>query len=306
MTYRDSSWLYGSNTGFIEQIYETFLTDPERVDPAWRQYFESLNDPSGGVRDVAHGPIRERFRSLTEAGGARPAATGASDGSARQVAVLQLINAYRFRGHRRALLDPLNQSERPEVAELDPSYHGLTAADMETVFNTGSLHGPSSAPLGEIIDTVTETYCGTIGAEYMHMVETAEKRWIQQRLESVRSKPRFDADKKRHILGQVIAASALEEYLHTKYVGQKRFSLEGGESAIPLMDQIIESAGTAGIKEVVIGMAHRGRLNVLVNIVGKHPSKLFQEFEGLGRGDVRSGDVKYHLGYSSDIRTPGG
>ena len=219
--------------------------------------------------------------------------------------MLQLINAFRFTGHRQANLDPLNQYERPHVQELDPAYHGLTAADMDRVFNTGSLHGPDEAPLKEILEIVRSTYCGTIGAEYMHIVETAQKRWIQQRLEPTRGNPGFDEERKRHVLDRVIAAATLEEYLHTKYVGQKRFSIEGGESLIPLLDCVVSESARQGVKEIVLGMAHRGRLNVLVNIVGKHPSKLFDEFEGRSR-EARSGDVKYHLGYSSDIETPGG
>ena len=221
----------------------------------------------------------------------------------KQVSVLQLINAYRFRGHRQANLDPLKQYERPEVAELDPAFHGLSEADMDAVFNTGSLHGPDQASLREIMEIIRTTYCGTIGAEYMHIVETSQKRWIQQRLESTQAKPAFAHDKRKQLLERVIAAGSLEEYLHTKYVGQKRFSLEGGESTIALLDQVVEGCGRHGLKELVIGMAHRGRLNVLVNVVGKHPSTLFDEFEGKGPVELRAGDVKYHLGFSSDIET---
>ncbi|MCC6203181.1 MAG: 2-oxoglutarate dehydrogenase E1 component, partial [Gammaproteobacteria bacterium] len=290
---QQSSCLYSGNAAFLEELYERYLADPASVGIEWRTYFDQLRTTS------------ERTESSTVA---RPVATAGNGlelgNAAKQVAVLQLINAYRFRGHRRANLDPLNQYERPEVEELDPAYHGLTEADLDRTFNTGSLHGPAEATLREILETVRRTYCGTIGAEYMHIVETAEKRWLQQRLEAPRSQP--DATRKRHILSQVIAATALEEYLHTKYVGQKRFSLEGGESTIPLLDQILESAGAAGVKEIVIGMAHRGRLNVLVNIVGKHPSELFGEFEGRHQDEDRSGDVKYHMGYSSDIETPSG
>ncbi|MCP5145177.1 MAG: 2-oxoglutarate dehydrogenase E1 component [Gammaproteobacteria bacterium] len=297
----------GGNAAFVEELYEQYLADPAAVDAQWREYFDRLQG-TGGTPDVPHGPVQEHFRQLAE----RPRATvGAGAAvpdvvSGKQVAVLQLINAYRFRGHRQANLDPLNQYERPVVDELDPAYHGLTEADMDVSFNTGSLAGPPTATLREILDIVRASYCGVIGAEYMHITETAEKRWIQQHIEGARGQLKFDAQRKRHILSQVIAATALEEYLHTKYVGQKRFSLEGGESTIAAVDQIIESAGVSGIKEVVIGMAHRGRLNLLVNIVGKHPSRLFEEFEGRGGVDSRSGDVKYHLGYSSDIQTPGG
>ncbi len=296
------SCLFSGNADFIEGLYETYLTEPSGVSDEWRRYFDALEAAAPGERDKPHGPVRARMLAASDT----PAvATIRDDG--KQVSVLQLINSYRFMGHRQARLDPLNQHERPSVAELDLEYHGLGAGDLERVFNTGSLQGLEThqAPLKRIHEIVKATYCGTIGAEYMHIVETAQKRWIQQRLEPVSGRPSFSGEKKRWLLDRLVAAGALEEYLHRKYVGQKRFSLEGGESTIPLLDQTLEDASRHGVKEVVIGMAHRGRLNVLVNIVGKHPSKLFDEFEGRSR-EARLGDVKYHLGYSSDIQTPHG
>lgn len=304
------SCLFSGNAPFVEALYESYLDDPGSVDDDWRGYFDGLQEGRNDERrETRHSEVRERMLAIGNAGAAgttRAVAERDPAEAQQQVAVLQLINAYRFRGHRQANLDPLNQYDRPEVAELDPAFHGLSNADMDRVFNTGSLQGPERATLREILDIVRTTYCGTIGAEYMHIVETSQKRWIQQRLELTRSKPAFDDEKRKHLLGRVIAASALEEFLHTRYVGQKRFSLEGGESAIALLDQIVEDAGRHGIKECVVGMAHRGRLNVLVNIIGKHPSTLFDEFEGKGPIEHRSGDVKYHLGFSSDIETPGG
>ena len=303
------SCLFSANAPFIEELYEDYLLDPATVSAEWRSYFDDLQEGSSAERrDVRHSEVRARMLAAATA----PKSTadrlvrGRDPAAAKQVAVLQLINAYRFRGHRQANLDPLNQYERPVVAELDPEFHGLINADLDTVFNTGSLQGPDQASLRDILDIVRTTYCGTIGAEYMHIVETSQKRWIQQRLEPSRARPSFASDQRRHLLERVIAASALEEYLHAKYVGQKRFSLEGGESTIALLDQLVGDAGRHGIKECVFGMAHRGRLNVLVNIVGKHPSKLFAEFEGKGPIETRSGDVKYHLGFSSDVQTPGG
>ena len=304
-----SSCLFSGNAAFLEGLYESYLDDRKSVSAQWQDYFDHLQGESAlSVRDISHLAVRERmleYGRASNAGGGAAASSPNDDLSGKQVSVLQLINAFRFTGHRQANLDPLNQYERPHVPELDPAHHGLNESDMDRVFNTGSLQGPEEAPLREILDIVRSTYCGTIGAEYMHIVETAQKRWIQQRLEPTRGKPNYGETKKRDLLGRVIAAGALEEYLHTKYVGQKRFSLEGGESLIPLMGQVIEDCGRHGVKEIVLGMAHRGRLNVLVNIVGKHPSKLFDEFEGRSRAG-RSGDVKYHLGFSSDIETPGG
>ncbi|OGT72182.1 MAG: 2-oxoglutarate dehydrogenase E1 component [Gammaproteobacteria bacterium RIFCSPLOWO2_02_FULL_47_50] len=307
-----TSCLYSGNAWFIEDLYEAWLANPASIAPEWRQYFDTLskNDPDPG-KDIAHSPIQRAFlesaRQTTSAAKVKPAGSSTVDPQ-KQVAVLQLINAYRFRGHRQADLDPLKQYERPVVPELDPAYHGLTDADLDKKFNTGSLQSTDAEnSLREILEIIQTTYCRTIGAEYMHINETEQKRWIQQRLEPCRATPEFSKDKKLRILERIIAANALEEYLHTKYVGQKRFSLEGGEPLIPLLDELIQDSGNRQVKEVVIGMAHRGRVNVLVNTIGKLPSDLFSEFEGKGKANENSsGDVKYHLGYSSDIETPGG
>ena len=220
--------------------------------------------------------------------------------------MLQLINAYRFLGARHADLDPLKRQEKPYIPELDPAHYGLTESDMDTVFNTGSLVGPGQMTLREILNAVKETYCGSIGAEYMYIIDTQQKRWIQNRLEGTRAKPNFTSEYKRHILERLTAAEILEKYLHTRYVGQKRFSLEGGDSLIPLLDHLVQHSGKQGVQELVIGMAHRGRLNVLVNTLGKMPKDLFSEFEGKHTGELPSGDVKYHQGFSSDVMTPGG
>ncbi|HKK16523.1 MAG TPA: 2-oxoglutarate dehydrogenase E1 component [Gammaproteobacteria bacterium] len=309
------SWLYSSNAWFIEDLYEAYLENPDSIDSEWRNYFDSLQQTvPGPAHEVAHSPIRRAFRqsALSRSAHHRIGTDGATSESTdeyqKQVSVLQLINAHRFLGHRQADLDPLKQYERPDVQELDPAFHGLSEADMDKTFNTGSLqHEHTEAPLREIIDIIKTTYCRTIGAEYMHINETEQKRWIQQRLESCCGKPAFSDNKRLRILERTIAANALEEYLHTKYVGQKRFSLEGGETLIPLLDEVVQSSGEQQIKEIVIGMAHRGRLNVLVNTIGKLPSDLFGEFEGTNKNDGNgSGDVKYHLGYSSDIQTNGG
>ena len=308
------SHLYSGNAWFIEDLYESYLTDPNSVEPEWQEYFQSLQKTDGtGGRDIPHSPIKQAYFEAGKQATIRkpaPVSSEAITAHQKQVSVLQLINAYRFRGHRQADLDPLKQYERPDVPELNPEFHNLSDADMDTRFNTGSLQVEveSEIPLREIIKIVRDTYCHTIGAEYMHINETEQKRWLQHRLESCCAKPKFDKDEKLHILDRVVAANTLEEYLHTKYVGQKRFSLEGGECLIPLLDEVVQSGGEQQIKEIVIGMAHRGRINVLVNTIGKLPGDLFDEFEG--RYNIEdedgSGDVKYHLGYSSDIQTKGG
>ncbi|MBH2043421.1 MAG: 2-oxoglutarate dehydrogenase E1 component, partial [Comamonadaceae bacterium] len=204
-------------------------------------------------------------------------------------------------------LDPLKRTERPAIPELEPSFYGFTDADQETIFDTSNtFFGKDTMSLRDLINALRETYCGTLGAEYMHTTDQTQKRWWQQKLESIRSKPQFNADKKKHILERLTAAEGLERYLHTKYVGQKRFSLEGGESFIAAMDELIHQAGSKGVQEIVIGMAHRGRLNVLVNTLGKMPKDLFAEFDHTAPEDLPAGDVKYHQGFSSDISTVGG
>jgi 2-oxoglutarate dehydrogenase E1 component len=307
-----ASPLAGTNASYLEAMYEAYLNDPASVDPTWRAYFDSLPQVDGHGTDVPHAPVRAAFRRLARTGAATvsPAAEDKSvspDKERKQIRILQLINAYRVRGHQRAQIDPLGIAERPPAPDLDLHFHGLTPYDLDTVFDTGSLVGPRTATLREILEILKRTYCGPIGPEYMHITDTAEKRWLQSCLESVRGVPSYPPDIKQRLLDRVTAAEGLERYLHTKYAGQKRFSLEGGESLIPLLDELIQRSGSYGVKEMVIGMAHRGRLNVLINIMGKKPSDLFAEFDhkAITTNDG-TGDVKYHLGYSSDMQTPGG
>ncbi len=303
-----NSYLYGANAPFVEELYEAYLDDPDTVAPEWRRYFDQLQQEEGG-RDVAHAPVIESFVRLAKTKGsvaAGAAGTQLVKQEKKQVAVLQMINAYRFLGVRNADVDPLKRFDKPVIQELDPAFYGLGDADLDQMFNSGSLVGPEQMPLRDILRAVRETYCGSIGAEYMYISDVQQKRWIQARLEGARSQPSFANDVKVHLLERVTAAETLEKYLHTRYVGQKRFSLEGGESVIVALDHLLQRAGTAGVQEAVMGMAHRGRLNVLVNIMGKMPKDLFSEFEGKPVEQLPAGDVKYHQGFSSDIMTPGG
>src|SRR5438093_4023237 len=303
-----NSYLFGANAPFIEELYEAYLDNPQSVPEQWREYFDKLQLLSAGGnggRDVAQAPIVEAFAQRAKAGAARPAPAVAGF-DRKQVSVLQLIAEYRFRGVLVADIDPLKRHERPRIPELEPAYYDLTDSDMDTQFNTGTFVGPEQASLREIIKALQDTYCGTLGVEYMYLSSRAEKRWIQERLEPVRSKPSYSADTKRHILERLTAAEGLERFLHTRYVGQKRFSLEGGDTMIPVLDNLLQRAGEAGVQELVLGMAHRGRLNVLVNTLGKMPKDLLSEFEGKHDDALLAGDVKYHQGFSSDINTPGG
>ena len=305
-----NSYLFGSNTPYIEALYDAYLANPASVEPTWRDYFDKLGTLPGAGNytgpDVAHHPIIASFAQRAKEGTLQASSRAASS-DGKQVKVLQIINAYRFLGNRWAQLDPLKRSERPSIPELEPSHYGFTEADLGQMFQTGSFAAlPESATLREILEACRQTFCGTIGAEFMYLSDVGQKRWLQSKLEPIRSTPAYSPEDKKRFLVQVTQAETLERYLHTKYVGQKRFSLEGGETLILAMDQLIRTAGVVGVQEVVIGMAHRGRLNVLVNTLGKQPSMLFEEFEGKKKQALSAGDVKYHMGYSSDVGTPGG
>jgi 2-oxoglutarate dehydrogenase E1 component len=305
-----TSHLSGGNVAYVEELYELFLRDPNEVPPEWREEFNKLPRVQETVtQDVPHSTVREHFLYLAKnqrRSAPVPVASVSSEHEKKQVRVLRMINAYRVRGHQIAKLDPLDLLERDEVPDLDLHFHELSAADLDTTFQLGSLFfGPEEAPLKDIVDDLRDTYCSTVGAEFMHIVDTQEKRWIQSRLEPVHCHPEFDAEYRKHILERLTAAEGLEKYLGSRFAGAKRFGLEGGESLIPCLDELIQRAGKYGSKEVVIGMAHRGRLNVLVNIFGKNPQELFEEFEGK-RTLETSGDVKYHQGFSSNVATPGG
>jgi len=311
-TYQGNTYLFGGNAPYVEEMYENYLANPGSVPDSWREYFDALQHVPAADgsedRDVPHLPVINAFAERAKAGGTRVVvASSDAEMGRKRTAVQQLIAAYRNVGARWADLDPLKRAERPQIPELEPSFYGFSDADQETVFDaSNTFFGKDKMPLRELLNALRETYSGTVGAEYMYATDQVQKRWWQQKLESTRTKPQFDAAKKKRILDRLTAAEGLERYLHTKYVGQKRFSLEGGESFIAAMDELIQSAGAKGVQEVVIGMAHRGRLNVLVNTLGKMPKDLFAEFDHTAPEDLPAGDVKYHQGFSSDVSTPGG
>ncbi len=311
--YSGNTYLFGGNAPYVEEMYENYLANPGSVPDNWREYFDALQHVPAAdgtqARDVPHLPVVNAFAERAKQGGTAVvvASGGDSELGRKQTAVQQLIAAYRNVGARWADLDPLKRAERDNIPELDPAFYGFSDADHEAVFNTSNtFFGKESMSLRELLNALRETYCGTIGSEYMYITDQAQKRWWQERLEKVRTNPNFNEDKKKHILDRLTAAEGLERFLHTKYVGQKRFSLEGGESFIASMDELIQQAGAKGVQEIVIGMAHRGRLNVLVNTLGKMPKDLFAEFDHTAPEDLPSGDVKYHQGFSSDVTTIGG
>lgn len=309
-----NSYLFGSNAPYVEDLYESYLDNPGSVPEPWRQYFDQLQhlpatDGSEVTRDQPHAPIVESFAQRAKENkfvvrAQQPDLTVAG----KQVYVQSIIAAYRSLGARIANLDPLKRQDRPEIPELDPAFYGLTAADLDQVYSATNTYftKADTMTMRDMLKALRDTYCGNIGAEFMYMSDPTAKRWIQERLESTLGVPSLTADEKRHVLQQITEAEGLERFLHTKYVGQKRFSLEGGESFIASMDEVVNHAGENGVQEIIVGMAHRGRLNMLVNIMGKMPGDLFAEFEGKHPDGLTDGDVKYHNGFSSDLSTRGG
>lgn len=279
------------NAPFVEELYQQYLANPETVDEEWREYF-------------AH---------LANGAASRPSSAKADDKITavdieRHARVIQLIDAYRERGHLHATLDPLGIMPKRSHPELEAGYHGFTIEDLDKEFSIARLFGMPALTLRGILSTLREAYCGTVGVEYMHIQDPEQRRWIQERIEDKRKHLVFTGDAKRCILEKLYAAEAFETFLHTKFVGHKRFSLEGAEAIVPLVDELIEHAATQGVEEIVIGMSHRGRLNMLVNILGKSYEKIFSEFEGNVDPSTMmgSGDVKYHLGFSADHATRNG
>jgi 2-oxoglutarate dehydrogenase E1 component len=303
----ESSHLAGANATYVEDLYELYLSDPDQVSEEWKRVFDGLPTQPSEAVEQPHSRVRDYFRRLAQETKHYSVQVSDPDVDAKQVKVLQLINAYRFRGHQAANLDPLGIWKRDAGPDLAPEFHNLTEDDFEETFNVGSFAVPQETMrLGDLFDALKKTYCGSIGAEYMHMTNTEQKRWVQQRLESVLGQPSFSLDEKKTFLDELTAAEGLERYLGAKFPGAKRFSLEGGDALIPMTKELIRHAGRSGMREVVIGMAHRGRLNMLVNVLGKKPADLFDEFAGKHDETWGTGDVKYHQGFSADFATPGG
>src|SRR5580698_5862122 len=303
-----STPLSGANATYVEALYEQYLQNPDRIDPVWRAYFDAL--PPSSAPEQAHGPVIASVAARTQAGMANAAPAPAVAASVKQAAVSRLMQIYSNRGHLIAHIDPLGLLQRPRPRVLDLDYAGLSEADLDTEFYTASRNDwmPRRARLRDIIARLEQVYCGHIGAEFAHVSDTDERLWLQDEFQLGRIQHRFSAEERRNLLAQLTAAEGLERYLHTKYVGQKRFSLEGADALIALLNDLVQQGGAAGIEEFVLGMAHRGRLNVLVNVLGKSPAQLFSEFEGKYDDNHAhgSGDVKYHKGFSADVRTAAG
>lgn len=297
----------GANAAYIEDLYEQYLANPDSIEPKWKAYFDELKGREAG--DVPHSVIADAVAAAGRAAARGHVSGSGGSGDGRERSVARLVTAYRSRGHLAADVDPLQMWIHPEAPDLTLGFHHLGDADLGSEFAT-DVAGRSRAKLSEILATLKATYTGPIGAEFMHIPDVEQRRFMYSRLEAAAGKFGRSTEQKKRILERLTAAEGLERYLGTKYVGQKRFSLEGGDSLIPLLDTLIQHAGEAGVKETVIGMAHRGRLNVLVNTLGKPPRVLFDEFEGKfehHHGDrAHTGDVKYHMGFSADVATPAG
>ena len=325
--FEQTSFLYGGNAQYIEQLYATYLENPAAVDPHWRQFFASLadnaaqvNGPSWQRKDWPQPDMGDLVSALDgnwpPATAAKPARAAQGDAKAAGVSAedvrkatldsvraLMMIRAYRMRGHLAADLDPLRLKKPDNHPELDPATYGFTEADMDRPIFLDKVLGLEYATLRQIIDILKRTYCGTLGVEFMHISDPAQKAWIQERIEGAGKAVSFTAQGKKAILNKLIEVEGFEQFLNVKYTGTKRFGLDGGEAVIPALEQIIKRGGQLGLQEIVFGMAHRGRLNVLANVMSKPFSAIFHEFKGGSSTPQEvegSGDVKYHLGSSSD------
>ena len=297
-----SSALGGANQSYIEDLYESYLQDPQSVDESWRKTFDSL--PQATVVEQPHSGVKEYFRRLARETQSQAVSVIDPEASAKLVKIIQFINAHRFRGHLEATLDPLNyyRWKTSSVPELDYHFHGLTDADLNESFNVGHyVYNKETITLGELDKALKATYCGNIGLEFMHIQDVEQKKWLQGKMENLLNKPLFSREERINLLKELTAADGLERYIGAKFPGAKRFSLEGSDAFIPMMKEIIRHASRQGVTDVVMGMAHRGRLNMLVNVLGKKPAELFDEFAGKHADNNRTGDVKYHQGFSSDF-----
>ncbi|MCW8969595.1 MAG: thiamine pyrophosphate-dependent enzyme, partial [Flavobacteriales bacterium] len=275
------SYLSNADGAAIEDYYQRYINDPESVSEGWRKFFEGFEF----ARKNYDTDVPENFN--------------------KEFKVLDLINGYRTRGHLFTKTNPV-RARRTYRPTLDIENYGLEQSDLETVFQAGNEVGVGPAKLKDIITHLQQTYCDSIGVEYMYIRKPEEVAWVRRNLE-LKNRPKYSEKEKKHILHKLNQAVVFEKFLHTKFVGQKRFSLEGNEALIPALDAVVEKGADIGIKEFIIGMAHRGRLNVLANIFNKTYEKIFSEFEGKEYEDnLFDGDVKYHLGYSCDVKTDNG
>ena len=299
----ESSHISGGHSAYLENMYELYLENPDQLSSEWVVFFENLEPKGINGNRVSHKQIVDEFRNLS-----RSANLSGNIPDARQSKVIRLIQSYRNRGHQKANLDPLGIMDRAEIEDLDLEFHGLSKEDLSDEFYTDTLLiGKEKATLKEIIESLKVIYCGNIGIEYNHIMDSYERKWFQKKFESKLGKYSFSTNDKLHIYERLNSAEGLAKYLAAKYPGMKRFGIDGAESLIPLVDAVIQNCGELGANQICFGMAHRGRLNLLVNVLGKLPSELFSAFdEDYEITGANTGDVKYHLGFSSNLETKGG
>ena len=297
------SFKYGGNSNYLEDLYQKYLLDPNEIDSDWKNYFDSIHT---NVEERNHQAIQDRFKNIQLSRKSSNEEKTVLE-SPKSSEVQNLINAFRRRGHQVAKIDPLHLRKEKNISDLDLSFHNLSEVDLETSFALSNFQDVKTMTLSEIKTSIEQTYTSNIGYTFMHIVDSKIRRWFLDKIEGKANPYAFTSDEKKQILKRVVDSEGLEKFLASKYPGAKRFGLEGGESLIPLLDTLIEDFGSKGVKEVCLGMSHRGRLNVLINVMGKKPSELFSEFaEELEAHDARTGDVKYHLGFSSNVLTSGG
>jgi len=288
------SFLNAAHTAYFAQLYDDYLINPDKVEPSWRAFFQGFDF---GMESAHEGDVVVEHSGTT---------TAVPENVQKEFKVVQLIDGYRTRGHLFTQTNPVRDRRNYEP-KLTLENFGLSDGDLDTAFDSGSIIGLGKATLRSIVDHLKQVYCASIGVEYMYIRKPEEVKWIQNWLHNNNNQPAFSNDKKKQILKKLNEAVSFESFLHTKYVGQKRFSLEGNESLIPALDALIEGAADKGVNQFVLGMAHRGRLNVLTNIFGKPVTDIFSEFDGKDYAqDIFDGDVKYHLGYTSKRKTDNG
>ena len=330
--FANSSFLYGGNASYLEELYASYADDPASLDAEWQDFFADLKDDPGAAQREAQGAswqrpdwpveangeiiaaldagvepveqaIESKIKSRAQSNGVELSASVVQLATRDSVRAIMMVRAYRMRGHFHANLDPLDLVNRDDQAELHPSSYGFIEADWDRRIFIDHVLGLEFSTIREMLEILRRTYCSTFGVEFMHMSDPAEKRWIQERIEGVGKAVSFTPSGKKGILRKLVEADGFEKFLDVKYTGTKKFGLDGGESLIPALEQIIKRGGALGVKDVVLGMAHRGRLNVLAQVMGKPHQAIFHEFKGgsYNPDDVEgSGDVKYHLGASSD------
>ena len=298
-----SSHLSAGHAAYLETLYEIYLTTPENLSKEWSDFFSNLPTEQDRNGEISHQSVINEFKNLS-----RGAVSVKEEIDERQGKVIRLIQSYRNRGHQEATLDPLDMMDRNPIEDLKIEFHGLSEADLDTEFYTDTFNsGSKKSSLKNILDDLRRIYCGNIGIEYNYIMNSNERRWFQKKFESKIESYSFSKDEKLHIYERLNSAEGLAKYLAAKYPGMKRFGIDGSESLVPLVDAVIQNCGSLGANQICFGMAHRGRLNLLVNVLGKFPADLFSAFDESGELEgANTGDVKYHLGFSSNINTPGG